>query len=113
LFADQGRVGSQQIVPRWWIDDTIGGADDGAAAFLASDNPVGYQAASHYRNCWWIRDPELPFYHASGINGQHVFVHERSRTVITKLSTWPVAWSEALLGVTVKAVLAITQTLAA
>lgn len=111
LFLDQGRVGSKQIVPGRWIDDTIRGADDGAAAFVAGDNPPGYQAGSHYRNCWWVRDPDVPFYHASGINGQHVFVHGPSRTVLVKLSTWPVAWSEPLLGATVAAALAITRVL--
>ena len=113
LFLDQGSVGSQQIVPRWWIDDTIAGAADGAAAFVAGGNSPGYQAGSHYRNCWWVRDPGLPFYHASGINGQNVFVHGPSRTVVAKLSTWPEAWSEQLYGVTVSAALAIAQALAA
>jgi len=112
LFCDQGRVGAQQVLPRWWIDDTIAGADDGAAAFAAGDNPAGYQPGSHYRNCWWVRDPGLPFYHASGINGQHVFVHGPSSTVVAKLSTWPVAWSEPMLRATVAAVLAITRELA-
>ena len=113
LFCDQGRVGSQQVVPGWWIEDTIRGADDGAAAFVAGDNPPGYEARSHYRSCWWVRDPAAPFYHASGINGQHVFVHGPSRTVVAKLSTWPVAWNEALLGQTVKAVHAIVEALTA
>jgi CubicO group peptidase (beta-lactamase class C family) len=111
LFGDQGRVGSRQVVPPWWIDDTIAGAADGAAAFMAGDNPPGYPPGSHYRNCWWVREPALPFYHASGINGQHVFVHGPSRTVIAKLSTWPVAWSESMYGLTIDAVLAIARTL--
>ena len=61
--------------------------------------------------CWWVRDPAQPFYHASGINGQNVFVHGPSRTVVAKLSTWPVAWSEPMLCMTVEAVLAITRAL--
>jgi len=112
LFADQGRVGPRQVVPPWWIGDTIAGAADGAAAFAAGDNPPGYPPGSHYRNCWWVRQPELPFYHASGINGQHVFVHGPSRTVVAKLSTWPEAWSEHMYGLTVDAVLAIARALA-
>jgi CubicO group peptidase (beta-lactamase class C family) len=112
LFLDQGRVGRRQIVPAGWIDDTVRGAPDGAAAFVAGDNPSGYLPGSHYRNCWWVRDPALPFFHASGINGQHVFVHVPSRTVVVKLSTWPVALSARLHGQTVACVLAIVDALA-
>ena len=53
----------------------------------------GYPAGAHYRNCWWVDDPGLPFFHASGINGQQVFVHVPSQTVVAKLSTWPTALS--------------------
>lgn len=109
LYLEAGRAGQRQIVPRWWIDDTLRGAPDGADAFAAGDNPPGYPAGSHYRNCWWVRDPALPFFHASGINGQHVFVHGPSQTVVVKLSTWPVAWSETLLGQTVAAAVAIAD----
>jgi hypothetical protein len=35
----------------------------------------------------------VPFFHASGINGQNVFVHVPSQTVVAKLSTWPTALS--------------------
>ena len=88
------------------------GAPDGPQAFAEGDERSGYPPGSHYRNCWWVRDPALPFFHASGINGQNVFVHGPSRPVIAKLSTWPVAWSEDLYGQTVAAVLAIAGALA-
>jgi CubicO group peptidase (beta-lactamase class C family) len=113
LYLRRGRAGQGQIVPAWWIDDTLRGAPDGPRAFTEGDNPSGYPPGSHYRNCWWIRDPAVPFFCASGINGQHVFVHGASETVIVKLSTWPVAWSESLYGQTVAGVLAIVGALAA
>ena len=50
-------------------------------------------------------------YHASGINGQHVFVHVPSHTVVVKLSTWPIAWHEDLLKLTVRGVTAIAAAL--
>jgi CubicO group peptidase (beta-lactamase class C family) len=111
LFLQQGRAGSQQIVPAAWIDDIIRGAPDGPAAFRAGDNPDGYPPGAHYRNCWWVRDPGLPFYFASGINGQHVFVHVPSQTVVVKLSTWPAAWREDWLKLTVGGVIAVTAAL--
>ena len=105
LFLHRGRAGDRDIVPAGWVDDTIRGAPDGPRAFGGADRPPGYPPGAHYRNCWWIRDPGTPFFHASGINGQNVFVHVPSQTVVVKLSTWPTALSPAL-EVTVQAVLA-------
>ncbi|HEY2640815.1 MAG TPA: serine hydrolase [Streptosporangiaceae bacterium] len=96
------------IVPAAWIRDTIAGAADGPAAFVA-DEP-GYPAGAHYRNCWWVREPAIPFFHASGINGQNVFIHVPSQVVVVKLSTWPTALSPAIQ-MTVDAVLAIAAAL--
>jgi CubicO group peptidase (beta-lactamase class C family) len=112
LYLQRGRVGDRVIVPAAWIDDTIRGAPDGAEAFVGGDHPPGYPPGAHYRNCWWVRDPAVPFFHASGINGQNLFVHVPSQTVVAKLSTWPIALSPAL-GPTVQAALAIASALQA
>ena len=88
----------------------MAGAPDGPAAFVAAADEPGYPAGAHYRNCWWVREPAVPFFHASGINGQNVFVHVPSQTVVVKLSTWPTALSPAL-ELTVDAVLAIVAAL--
>jgi len=111
LYLQRGRLRGREIVPAAWIDDTIRGTPDGATAFCNGDNPDGYPPGAHYRNCWWVRDPGLPFYHASGINGQHVFVHVPTQTVIVKLSTWPPAWREDWLRLTVSGVTAIADAL--
>jgi CubicO group peptidase (beta-lactamase class C family) len=110
LFLQRGRGADRAIVPAAWVDDTIRGAPDGPRAFYGADRPPGYPPRAHYRNCWWIRDPGVPFFHASGINGQNVFVHVPSQTVVVKLSTWPTALSPAL-DVTVQAVLALASAL--
>jgi CubicO group peptidase (beta-lactamase class C family) len=112
LFLQRGRVADRAIVPAAWVDDTISGAPDGAAAFGGADRPPGYPPGAHYRNCWWVRDPGVPFFHASGINGQNVFVHVPSQTVVAKLSTWPTALSPAL-DLTVAGVLAMSSALQA
>jgi CubicO group peptidase (beta-lactamase class C family) len=111
LFLQRGRRKGRQIVPAPWIDDTIRGAPDGPAAFRDGDNPDGFPPGAHYRNCWWVRDPGLPFYHASGINGQHVFVHVPAQTVVAKLSTWPAAWRDDWFSLTVSGVSAIAGAL--
>jgi CubicO group peptidase (beta-lactamase class C family) len=112
LYLQRGRIGDRVIVPGAWIDDTVRGAPDGAQAFVDGDHPPGYLPGAHYRNCWWVRDPGIPFYQASGINGQNVFVHVPSQTVVAKLSTWPTALSPAA-GPTVQGVLAIASALQA
>jgi len=112
LFLRRGRAGRGQVVPAWWIDDTIRGAPDGPQAFVEGDERSGYPPGGHYRNCWWVRDPAVPFFHGSGINGQGVFVHVPSQTVVAKLSTWPVAWSEDYYHQTVAGVEAIAGALA-
>ncbi len=104
--------GGRGIVPRDWIEDTIRGAPDGARAFAEGDDSPGYPPGAHYRNCWWIRDPDVPFYQASGIYGQNIFVHVPSQTVVAKFSTWPTALSLAA-GLTTQAVLAISNALQA
>ncbi len=112
LFLDGGGRGRREIVPQAWIDDTIRGAPDGARAFVEVETMPGYPRDAHYRNNWWVCDPAAPFFYAAGINGQHVFVHRPSQTVIVKLSTWPVALSPSLRGTTVRGALAIADTLA-
>lgn len=106
LYLREGRG----IIPQAWIRDTISGAGDGQRAFTDGENPPGYPPGAHYRNCWWVRDPATPFYHALGINGQHLFIHVPSRTVAAKFSSWPSALSVPMLDATVAAVLAIAAT---
>jgi CubicO group peptidase (beta-lactamase class C family) len=111
LYLANGRARRRAVVPGAWIDDTIRGAADGASAFVDGDDPPGSLPGSHYRNCWWVRDPGLPFYHASGIYGQDVFVHVPARTVAVKLSTWPVPLSTSMHEMTIAGVTAIADAL--
>ncbi len=121
LFAAGGGTGGSgsgralsgrrhSIVPPGWIGDTIAGAPDGPEAFAAAGDAPGFPAGAHYRNCWWVREPAVPFFHASGINGQNVFVHVPSQTVVAKLSTWPTALSSKIR-VTTDAARAIAEAL--
>jgi CubicO group peptidase (beta-lactamase class C family) len=92
LFAGTGvRSSRWGVVPPPWLRDTITGAPDGPQAFIAAEEPLRYVPGMHYRNCWWVAEPALPFFYAAGINGQHVFVHQPSQVVVAKLSTWPSA----------------------
>ena len=110
LYLQRGDADGRAVVPGDWIDDTVRGAADGPEAFLSGEGAEGYPPGAHYRNFWWVREPTVPFYQASGINGQNVFVHVPSQTVVAKLSTWPDALSPAVVP-TRDAVLAIAGTL--
>jgi CubicO group peptidase (beta-lactamase class C family) len=113
LFAAGGGTRSASrrgIVPAEWIRDTIAGAADGPKAFVAAGDAPGFPAGAHYRNFWWVREPAVPFFHASGINGQNVFVHVPTQTVVVKLSTWPTALSSKIK-VTTDAARAIAEAL--
>ena len=111
LYLPGSRPG---LVPPAWLRDTVAGAPDGAAAFLAGPDPApDPPAGAHYRNCWWVRDPAIPFFHASGINGQNIFVHPPAELVVAKFSTWPTALSPELRQLTIDGVLALAATLGA
>jgi CubicO group peptidase (beta-lactamase class C family) len=92
LYGGTGRRSARwSAVPRPWIAGTVAGASDGADAFLAAGEDLRYPPGAHYRNCWWVSEPAVPFFHAAGINGQNVYVHGPSQVVVAKLSTWPSA----------------------
>jgi CubicO group peptidase (beta-lactamase class C family) len=109
VYLRNGMVGDRSVVPAAWIDDTIRGAPDGAEAFAAAER--GGAPGAHYRNCWWVWRPDVPFYQASGINGQAVYVHVPSQTVVAKFSTWPTALSVPAADRAAYAVLAISNAL--
>jgi CubicO group peptidase (beta-lactamase class C family) len=111
LALDRGRARGAQVVPESWLDDTIAGAPDGPAAFRASESAADYPAGAHYRSCWWVSDPGLPMFSASGIHGQHIVVHVPSQTVVVKLSSSPEVLSGPMRRATIAAVLAIADSL--
>ncbi len=112
LFAGTRRAPSSRwsVMPALWVLDTIAGAADGPEAFIAVEEPVRYTPGMHYRNCWWVTEPAVPFFYAAGINGQQVFVHQPSQVVVVKLSTWPSALNP-VSRLTIDAVLAIAAAL--
>ncbi|HEV2426826.1 MAG TPA: serine hydrolase [Acidimicrobiales bacterium] len=94
LYLNGGRRGATAVVPATWVADTAAGSPDSRAAFATSDESRAYPASAHYRNYWWVWDADAPYFYAAGINGQNVFVHGPTQTVVVKLSTWPTALDE-------------------
>jgi CubicO group peptidase (beta-lactamase class C family) len=112
-LRDTGRFGllallrGRDVVPSAWFDDVIAGAPDGAEAFAAGDGAWTDVPGAHYRNFWWVIEPATALYYATGIHGQHVFVHVPAELVVVKLSSWPEALSGRLLLKTIACVKAI------
>jgi hypothetical protein len=65
-------------------------------AYGDQDGLGGPPGDAFYHDNWWIWDAKRGIYQAVGMNGQSVFVHRPSRTVIAKLSTFPEALDLAL-----------------
>ncbi len=93
LVSRDGRRGSEQVIPRAWIQDTLTADPEIVAAFAAAPDAAEFPAGAYYRNQFWVVDPRGPILMASGINGQAVLVHGPADVVIAKFSTWPVAWT--------------------
>jgi len=101
LLLGGGRRGSEQVIPRAWIRDTLTADPDVLTAFAAAPDAAEFPVGTYYRNQFWVIDPRGPIVMASGINGQTVLVHVPADVVVAKVSTWPVAWTPAY-GVTTR-----------
>jgi len=95
LLLRGGRRGSEQVIPRAWIQDTLIADPDVLTAFAAAPDVAEFPVGAYYRNQFWVIDPRGPIVMASGINGQTVLVHGLADVVVAKVSTWPVAWTPA------------------
>ncbi len=113
MHLEHGVIAGRRVVPETWVADILRPDDDLRSAYAASPDVRSYPAFPdmHYRSQWWVLDPKRGIYTGSGINGQQLFIHEPSRTVIAKLSTWPVAWDERLGNLHSAAALAIAEAL--
>jgi CubicO group peptidase (beta-lactamase class C family) len=89
MVLDGGVADGRQVVPREWLDDTLSGAQDSAAAF-AQDEHSADMPGGHYRNQWWVPAGHQTFL-GLGIHGQFLFADRASGVVIAVLSTWPVS----------------------
>jgi hypothetical protein len=89
MVLEDGVVEGSQVVPRAWLDDTLSGAEDSAAAF-AQDEHSADLPGGHYRNQWWVPAGHRTFV-GLGIHGQFLFADRTSGVVIGVLSTWPVS----------------------
>src|SRR5262249_46998407 len=79
LYLNNGSWNGRELVPEAWVRGSTrpDGAHVTPGAIPGSDFGYGYQ--------WWLPGHELEFT-AIGIYNQYVYVNERQRTVIAKIS---------------------------
>jgi CubicO group peptidase (beta-lactamase class C family) len=89
LWLQEGSIAGWQIVPAGWIGRLLVRDKDLIDAYGTPNQLGGPTADAFYHDNWWIWDAQRGIYAAVGMNGQSIFVHRPSRTVIAKLSTFP------------------------
>jgi len=96
LLLDGGRnAAGEQVVPRWWIADSLAGGTDTREKFDASGN-ASWLPGGGYRNQFWLpggREVLL----CLGIHGQLIWVEPARRLVVVKLSSWPLPQDVSML----------------
>jgi CubicO group peptidase (beta-lactamase class C family) len=99
---DLARVGLQYldddggVVPADWRA-RLRRSDPELIAAFTHEEPLERFPHRFYHDCWWVSDAEAGVYSGYGINGQQLFIHHPTNTVVARFSTWPVRWDEDLL----------------
>lgn len=92
LLNDGRNQAGERVLPVGWVDDTVSGAVDSAAAFVTESAKSG-MPAGHYRNQLWVPTSGRPLLLGLGIFGQMLYVNVAAQMVGVKLSSWPVPQS--------------------
>jgi len=90
MLAGRGAsLAGEQIVPDWWIEDSLRGDPDSRAAFAASPT-ITLMPGGMYRNQFWLPYPDgRNVLVCLGIHGQMIYANLDTVLVAAKLSSWP------------------------
>ncbi len=85
LFAHEGRVGGEQVVPADWVRE-------------ATARDTGADPAEHYQYWWWVDTKREGRFFARGNHGQYVYVDPATDVVVVRLGREDdgVRWAEVL-----------------
>jgi CubicO group peptidase (beta-lactamase class C family) len=87
LMANDGMVGSRQVVPRDWVRRSRG--SDLPQLAVGALGPSGYDHYG-YANQWWtLGESHFDAFTGLGVHGQYLFVDPAADVVIVKCSAWP------------------------
>jgi CubicO group peptidase (beta-lactamase class C family) len=97
LYLGKGVIDGRRVVPEAWIEDTRRADDDCRRAFAPSEYAALFPHG-HYRNQWWVPEPERGVLLASGIYGQYLYVDQTAGVVVAKLSSLPAPYDLDVVG---------------
>jgi CubicO group peptidase (beta-lactamase class C family) len=81
-------AGGGEVVPHWWVEDTLRGDSDTRQAF--ADSPTHtLMPGGMYRNQFWLPYPDRDILVCLGIHGQLIYINPGAQVVGVKLSSWP------------------------
>ena len=86
VMLESGRGGTETLVPRTWIDDTLGNVDRGA---WRAGESLGFLPDGGYRIKWWIIGDAHNAYAGIGVYGQWLYVNPKAEVVIAVFSSQP------------------------
>jgi len=122
LYLQSGCWEGHQVVPASWVNDTRYADDECRRAFAASNDArrLGFcdpaeavcYTKAHYRNCWWVVDPQLGVLLGSGIYGQSLYVNMFANAVVAIVSSQPKPFDGDGAGDVLQACAAISSALA-
>jgi CubicO group peptidase (beta-lactamase class C family) len=121
LYLQSGNWDGHQVVPAPWVNDTRYADEACRRAFAASDDArrlgfcdpseVACYTRAHYRNQWWVLDPELGVLLASGIYGQTLYINMFANAVVAMLCSQPRPFDNDGAGDVLRACAAISSAL--
>jgi hypothetical protein len=121
LYLQSGCWDGHQVVPVSWVNDTRYAEKECRRTFAASHDArrLGFCDAAqaecftkaHYRNCWWVLDPELGVLLASGVYGQMLYVNMFANAVIVMLCSQPAPFDATLNDDVLEACAAVSSAL--
>jgi CubicO group peptidase (beta-lactamase class C family) len=89
MWLQDGSLDGRTIVPAEWVTRLLVDNQELIDAYGEPSQLGGPTADAFYHDNWWVWDAERGVHAAVGMNGQNIFVHRPSQTVIAKLSTFP------------------------
>lgn len=111
MVRNFGRVGDQQIAPRWWIEDILANGDQ--RAWLAQPTAARFLPNGRYRSQWYMTGNASGAHCAVGIHGQWIYIDPAAEMVIAKLSSQPQPLDEGIDSLLLAAFDAIARSLRA
>ena len=90
LIRNKGLANGEQLIPRTWVEETLNLNQQDQQRYANNELYVAEQW-THYKNMWWILDPETEEYAAVGIHGQVIYINRSTNTVVAQFSSQPTA----------------------